>query len=151
MPMTIAMKVMHDQLPADEQYPLPPRLILESVTDKAGAENELDEDTETGLAYLGHFAYGTSVGAIYPLLVREPSAATGVLFGLGVWTGSYLGYLPALGILTPATEHPARRNALMIAAHVVWGAALGALAGQVINSEKGEGNGTSAFRSARVH
>lgn len=29
--------------------------------------------------------------------------------------------------LPPATKHPARRNALMIAAHVVFGAALGLL------------------------
>jgi hypothetical protein len=50
---------------------------------------------------------------------------TGVALGLGVWTASYLGVLPALGILRPATEHPARRTALMIAAHVVWGSALG--------------------------
>ena len=38
-----------------------------------------------------------------------------------------MGLLPAAGILKPATEHPARRNALMIASHLVWGAALGAL------------------------
>jgi hypothetical protein len=31
--------------------------------------------------------------------------------------------VPALGILKPASEHPARRNAVMITAHVVWGAA----------------------------
>jgi uncharacterized membrane protein YagU involved in acid resistance len=137
-PMTIAMKLMHRQLPADEQYPLPPRLIVERVTEETGVEDELGEDTETGLAYIGHFSYGTTVGAIYPLLFQQPNAANGVVYGLIVWSGSYLGYLPALGILTPATDHPARRNALMIAAHVVWGAALGALAGQMIHSEKAE-------------
>lgn len=42
-----------------------------------------------------------------------------------VWSGSYLGLLPALNILPPATEHPPGRNALMIAAHVVWGSVLG--------------------------
>jgi len=42
-----------------------------------------------------------------------------------VWGGSYLGLLPSLGILRPATDHPAQRNALMIAAHLVWGATLG--------------------------
>jgi uncharacterized membrane protein YagU involved in acid resistance len=55
----------------------------------------------------------------------EPNVVNGVAYGLGVWTASYLGLLPALGLLAPATEHPARRNALMIAAHVVWGASLG--------------------------
>jgi putative membrane protein len=38
---------------------------------------------------------------------------------------SYLLALPILKILTPATEHPARRNILMILAHFVWGATLG--------------------------
>jgi putative membrane protein len=38
--------------------------------------------------------------------------------------------LAALGILKPATEHPPRRNALMIAAHLIWGAVLGALVGK---------------------
>jgi hypothetical protein len=54
----------------------------------------------------------------------------GTLYGLVVWGASYLGLVPALGLLSPATRHPRRRNALMIAAHLVWGAALGLLAAQ---------------------
>jgi hypothetical protein len=38
-----------------------------------------------------------------------------------------------LGILRPATEHPARRNALMIGAHVVWGVALGLIVEQLLS------------------
>ena len=41
-----------------------------------------------------------------------------------MWAASYLGWIPAAGLLKPATEHPARRNFMMIAAHLVWGAAL---------------------------
>ena len=60
---------------------------------------------------------------------REPMSdvGKGIAFGLGVWTASYLGLLPALGILKPATQHPLRRNLLMIGAHVVWGASLAGL------------------------
>jgi hypothetical protein len=36
-----------------------------------------------------------------------------------------MGWLPALGILQPATKHPAQRNALMIVAHLVWGSVTG--------------------------
>jgi hypothetical protein len=36
--------------------------------------------------------------------------------------------LPSIDLHRPATREPAERNGLMIAAHVVWGAAIGALA-----------------------
>ncbi len=44
-----------------------------------------------------------------------------------VWGVSYLGLLPGLGILSSAKDHPARRSALMIAAHLVWGWVLAAM------------------------
>jgi hypothetical protein len=47
---------------------------------------------------------------------------SGALGGFGIWFGSYLGWIPAARILTPATEHPARRSLLMIGVHLVWGA-----------------------------
>ena len=128
-PMTLAMKAMHSQLPAEERYPLPPRLIVENAEDAAGVKEELDEKEERRLTLVSHFAYGAGAGALYSASLKaldaEPSAANGVAYGLGVWSLSYLGMLPALGLLAPATEHPARRNALMITAHVVWGASLG--------------------------
>jgi hypothetical protein len=37
---------------------------------------------------------------------------------------SYFGIMPTLRILRPAHEHPLRRNALMIAAHLVWGSTM---------------------------
>ena len=40
-----------------------------------------------------------------------------------MWLASYMGWIPAARILKPASGHPPRRNALMLAAHVVWGAA----------------------------
>ena len=131
-PMTLAMKALHAQLPREERYPLPPRLIVESTAAKLDVEDDLREQDEYALTVASHFAYGSVTGSIYcaglELQRIEPSVASGVVYGLGVWTVSYLGLLPGLGILTPATEHPARRNALMIAAHIVWGAALGVTA-----------------------
>ncbi len=127
-PMTIAMKLMHEQLPEREQYPLPPRLIIEELADAADVEKDLSEKAKTNLSYAGHFAYGAAVGVVYGTLISQiakPNAANGAAYGLAIWAGSYLGWLPAMHILTPATEHPARRNALMIASHVVYGAVLG--------------------------
>lgn len=127
-PMTAAMEAMHRQLPWYEQYPLPPREITEKMAEEAGMDDNLDEEEQVEATLVNHFAYGAACGTVYGMMARHlpgPPVAHGIGFGLVVWTGSYLGLLPALGILKPATEHPARRNALMIAAHVVWGAAAG--------------------------
>ena len=32
-----------------------------------------------------------------------------------------MGWLPAFGVLEPATRHPLRRDAVMFGAHLVWG------------------------------
>ncbi len=130
-PMTAVMKRMHRALPPGERYPLPPRIITMRLAEAAGVRRQLDERQRRRLTLLAHFGYGTSVGSLFGLIApRRPAAAVGagVAYGLAVWAGSYLGLLPALHILTPATEHPARRSGVMIAAHVVWGATLGAMA-----------------------
>ena len=128
-PMTLVMELLHRQLPASERYPLPPSEIL-TATEQLGLGGKLQPPAHTAATLVAHFGYGALTGALYGLLARRitlPWLLTGVGFGMLVWAGSYLGVLPALGILSPATEHPARRNALMVAAHAVWGAALGAI------------------------
>jgi len=130
-PMTWTMDALHRQLPAQEQYPLPPRQITMRVASKAGVEEHLDEDERRGLTLAAHHGYGAAVGALYPALAGWlPLSAPlkGMAYGLAVWAGSYLGALPALGLLSSATRHPPRRTGLMIAAHLVWGAVLGVLA-----------------------
>ncbi|HEV3470675.1 MAG TPA: hypothetical protein VG148_15230 [Pyrinomonadaceae bacterium] len=127
-PMSLAMKLMHEQLPEHEQYPLPPRAVTMEVAERAGVREHLDEGEREAATWAAHFGYGAACGALYGALAagrRVPPLAAGVGFGLAVWAGSYLGWLPAAGILRPATEHPPRRNALMIAAHAVWGAGVG--------------------------
>lgn len=128
-PMTVMMEVMHAALPEQEQYPLPPRIITMKAADAAQVKDKMDEGERTTATLVSHFAYGATVGALYAPLARKiplKPALGGVCYGLAVWAGSYLGLLPALGVLSPATKHPVRRTALMIAAHLVWGAALGA-------------------------
>src|SRR5688572_1881537 len=127
-PMTVAMELMHRNLPRCERYPLPPRIITERVAGRAGVREAMDEEERVAATLVSHFGYGTVTGALYGAIadkIDAPPVAKGVAWGLAVWAGSYLGLLPALGILQPATKHPARRNALMIAAHVIWGASLG--------------------------
>jgi uncharacterized membrane protein YagU involved in acid resistance len=129
-PMTVAMELMHRQLPAHERYPLPPREIMMEVAEEAGVKEQMDEPERIGMTLAAHFGYGAAVGALYAPLARRlplPPALGGAAYGFIVWAGSYLGLLPAMGILRPATEHPPRRNALMITAHLIWGAAAGVL------------------------
>ncbi|MBA3242080.1 MAG: hypothetical protein H0T60_12705 [Acidobacteria bacterium] len=139
-PMSLAMKLMHEQLPEHEQYPLPPRAITMEVAEEAGVKEHLDEPERESLTWAAHFAYGAACGAAYaPLASRSPlpPALSGAAFGVAVWAGSYLGWLPAAGILRPATEHPPRRTALMIAAHVVWGVAAGLVVESLTDDDEG--------------
>lgn len=130
-PMTAAMKRMHRRLPARERYPLPQRIIAMRLAKRAGVREKLDEPERRAVTLLAHYGYGTFAGSLFGLLAprtRIGAVAGGVGYGLFVWAGSYLGLLPSLRILAPATQHPPRRNAMMIVSHVVWGATLGLLA-----------------------
>ena len=133
-PMTAAMKLAHRRLPWYERYALPPRQITMQVAKAAGMRRHLDEDGKKGLTLLSHYGYGATMGSLFgamsaatPRAEGKSDIGRGTMFGLGVWAGSYLGLLPALGILKPATEHPMRRNLLMIGAHVVWGVSMAKL------------------------
>ncbi len=131
LPMTLVMEGIRRLLPRHEQYTLPPREVTERVAEQVGFEPHLGETERNVLTAASHFAYGAAMGGIYGAvgdLMPLPPIARGALFGLGVWAANYLGLLPALGILTPATQHPPRRNAMMIVSHLVWGGTLGALA-----------------------
>ncbi|RIK81051.1 MAG: DUF1440 domain-containing protein [Planctomycetota bacterium] len=128
-PMTALMEATWEQLPPKEQYPLPPRQITGEVGRAVGVWQHLPEPAKEATTLLSHFSYGAAAGGLYEELVprQARNAWTGAAYGLGIWTASYLGLMPALGILRPATRHPPRRNALMIAAHLVWGGVLGSL------------------------
>ena len=127
-PMSISMLIGWTLLPRREKYPLPPRLITEEITEQVGIEDQMTEDQSVGLTIFSHFGYGAAFGSLYALVEEQlpvHSSLKGGLAGLALWISSYLGWLPALGILRPATRHPWRRNLLMILAHLVWGVTLG--------------------------
>ena len=127
--MTVAMRRLHGVLPPDERYPLPPREITERVLPGPSSENTADRTVAN------HFGFGTLAGAVLTGLVNR-GVLGGSAFGPAVWLASYLGWIPAAGILRPASSHPWRRNALMIAAHVVWGAVTAATASELLAARK---------------
>lgn len=136
-PMTAGMVALHQLLPADQQHPLPPQQITENAAEAAGVPLQ-SESSQEGTALAAHFSYGAAAGAGYASFAGKTGlepAVEGALYGLAVWGGSYLGLMPATGLYKSATEEPAARNLLMIAAHVIWGAALGVIANQLSDGE----------------
>lgn len=130
LPMTLFMRSAWKRLPASEQYSLPPRWITRKVISPRRFR-KLGKGKQTALTLLLHFLFGAAVGSLYGMVegnIPLRGLVKGLLAGVAVWIVSYLGWLPAFGILPPATEHPWRRNLLMIAAHLIWGLTLGALA-----------------------
>jgi hypothetical protein len=130
-PMTAAMKALQQGSPAARRRAIPPREITHELARRAGvalARNGAASDAATSVSHLG---YGGAVGALYPAAsawLPGPPLVRGALFGVGVWAASYLGWLPAAGVLRAATREPAGRNAMMIGAHLVWGVATALLA-----------------------
>jgi uncharacterized membrane protein YagU involved in acid resistance len=114
MAMTGAMRRLHKKLPASERYPLTPREIVDATLDPPAA-------AAPDLTLVAHFAYGAGCGALVALANPRIGRVGGALAGGGIWLASYMGWIPAFAILEPATRHPLRRNATMIAAHFVWG------------------------------
>lgn len=123
--MTSAMARLHRQLPISERYPLPPREITELTV--GGPSEALVRDE----AMAAHFLYGAVTGALVAGVRSRPTVTEGAIAGLAIWAGSYFGWVPALGILEPASKHPPRRNALMISAHLVWGSATALVLGEL--------------------
>jgi putative membrane protein len=133
--MTLFMEAGRPLLHPAHQRPLPPRRVTERAAASVDAHDDMNEPQKKAATGVAHFAYGAGAGAVYgalsPLLPMSP-VWSGVAYGLGVWAGSYLGLMPALGLHPPATREPAGRNALMIGAHIVWGATLGLLTDRMV-------------------
>lgn len=128
--MTSAMRRMHGRLPARERYPLPPREITETLVEPRSEAGARD------LSLAAHFAFGAAAGSLLGAPEPRMSLGRGLAGGLVVWTASYFGWVPAARILEPAHRHPLRRNALMIAAHLVWGAATALTAKELSESRE---------------
>jgi uncharacterized membrane protein YagU involved in acid resistance len=114
MAMTSAMRHLSARLPRRERYPLPPREIVDAALDPPAA-------AAPDITLLAHFAYGAGCGALIAAAHPRIGRVAGSIAGGGIWLASYMGWIPAFGVLKPATRHPARRNAVMLGAHLVWG------------------------------
>ena len=134
-PMTAVMLVLHRRLPLTQRSALPPRVVTDRLLTRLGLRRPRPGAPRMALALAGHFAYGVAAGALFGPVAAvspAPAPASGMVFGLALWAVSYLGWLPAARLFPPATDQPAARNRLMIAAHAVWGLALGVLTRRLV-------------------
>ena len=114
MAMTAAMRRLHGKLPAKERYPLTPREIIDATLAPPPSH-------APDLTLAAHFAYGAACGALVAAAAPRIGRLGGSAAGAGIWLASYMGWVPAIGALKPATGHPLRRNAAMLGAHFAWG------------------------------
>ena len=137
LPMTIFMRFAWKRLPEDEQYSLPPRQITRNFFGPWRFWR-MSQEKQTVLTLMLHFLFGALTGSVYGMLedkVPIQRSIKGPVAGMVVWAGSYLGWVPVLGVMPPATRHPWRRNVMMIVAHLIWGLTLGVFTSGM-NSEK---------------
>ena len=125
-PMTISRALLRRFLPWWQQAPLPPHKVTSETLDAAGMQ-QIEEQHHNKATLAGHFGYGAVTGTLYPLVAKLPlpTMLKSMLYGVGVWAASYMGWLPAAGLLKAASKRPMARNALMVAAHAVWGLVTG--------------------------
>lgn len=101
----------------------PPRKFTRKMLNVFGGASRRTTNLATVFTHAG---FGASMGAVYGALPpRVANAATGALFGLGVWAVSYAGWVPALGLMEKPSKDRAGRPTAMILAHLVYGATLG--------------------------
>ncbi|HEX4683183.1 MAG TPA: hypothetical protein VH277_10755 [Gemmatimonadaceae bacterium] len=109
---------------------LPPRKIARRAL--AAANQEPSTTAEKATAAAAHLGFGALAGAVFGLMVGEDDdlatgLAKGVGFGLALYALSYAGWIPALDIMPPPHRDREERQASIAMAHVVYGAALGAI------------------------
>jgi uncharacterized membrane protein YagU involved in acid resistance len=133
-PMAIFMQTLWLQLPSRELHPLPPRRITRRLLRETGLHARVNQTNERILTWVLHFLFGATAGSIYGIVdekIPGKDEVKGLLAGTALWSGSYLGWIPLLGLLPPATKHPWRMNVLMIVAHFIWGITVGRFTGLV--------------------
>jgi hypothetical protein len=123
----------------------PPEKITDASLHAAGADH-VPAPLEKAATALFHFAFGGAAGAAFSAWARRPArvgrrsrrarravrrrdlprtALAGAAFGSLVWAASYMGWVPALGIMPPAHRDRPGRPASMLVAHWIYGVTLG--------------------------
>lgn len=134
-PMGMLMIGLNRYLPGRDRSALPPKQITARLAKRVKAQEVVPPGKRWGLAtWLAHLGYGAATASVFETVTRPlpiPAFLRGMLFAMGVWAGSYLGWLPALNVLPPATQQTGRRNMIMILSHLLWGSLIGLASGPI--------------------
>ncbi|GHO85608.1 hypothetical protein [Dictyobacter formicarum] len=133
-PMTLFMLAAHKFLPRWQKDALPPEKITAEMTERANVS--VDKPQLLGGSLAAHLGYGATMGSLYMTFTSKwafPPLLKGSLFGLGIWAGSYMGWLPAGKFAAAGTNETQQRNILMIIAHLIWGGVTGVLADKLLH------------------
>ncbi|HKV85437.1 MAG TPA: DUF6789 family protein [Ktedonobacterales bacterium] len=111
----------------------PPERITQKVFFR-GRRRAGSQKPRNMLATVLHFAFGGMAGAVYGVAQRRlpwrvSPILTGALFGTLLWASSYMGWIPALGLMPHAKHDRPDRRVIMVVAHWIFGATLGAVVG----------------------
>lgn len=132
--MTLAMEVSFQVLPREQRFPLEPSEIVQKGVTSVGKRQPLPGILHMAATLLFHFGYGTAAGTAYAMMtsaLKLPPLARGLLFGSALWAVGYLGWLPSMHVLRPATAYPRSRIAALLLAHLVWGASAALLSARL--------------------
>jgi hypothetical protein len=111
---------------------LPPRKVTEGFLRRHAGLRPSRKAAKLATA-ISHLAFGTLAGALFAAVFRRRrppvrAAFLGTGFGSLVWGASYLGWVPALGLMPPPSRDRPDRQATLILAHWVYGVTLALIA-----------------------
>jgi len=109
---------------------MPPERITARLLNELGVKRS--RQTQDAVATVMHLGFGAAAGALFEplraaLRLPVPAPLQGAVFGTAVWAVSYMGWVPALGILPPPGRDRPGRPEVMLGAHWVYGVLLGLL------------------------
>src|SRR3954454_19740683 len=119
----------------------PPEEIVDRSAERLTGRRMEERHADVAGA-VAHLAFGGAGGALFAVAWRMlrppvPASLAGIGYAVGIWTASYLGWVPALGLMPPADKDDRSRQAVLVAAHVVYGAILGTIVERLTASRDG--------------
>jgi fatty acid desaturase len=130
---------------AGQRFGLTGRHPPEEIVDRSAERltgHRLEEQHADAAGAIAHLAFGAAAGAMFAigwgkLHPAIPASLAGVGYATGIWSASYLGWVPALGLMPPAEQDDRSRQTVLLVAHWVYGVILGTVVERLTQSEEG--------------